>query len=290
MSKQNVLCVCITDTDADDEIAETLTKYGVVVKVVRIAPSTVQSGQSAVVVEFDKNTPVTLMEPDFPLEIKNVRNPTVTWHVDSVKVLAPLTKQQHTQAEHSSLDSSETSCDDAGSDMTSSDQSTSILQRYKKKSQSKRSKLKSDPVVRKKTPKSTRKALTPEELNPPEVQRIVVEHVIKNDASAVQAHSKWLRSFSGRVPKPPGEADFDTWCLHVDLLLQDSFPPDVQRRRILESLLPPASDVVKQLGSTAPPQDYVKLLDSAYGLVEDGDEIFARFLNTHQDTGEKASD
>lgn len=285
------VCVLgITDTDADDEIAETLAKYGVVVKVVRIAPSTVQSGQSAVVVEFDKNTPVTLMEPDFPLEIKNVRNPTVTWHVDSVKVLAPLTKQPHTQAEHSSLDSSETSCDDAGSDMTSSDQSTSILQRYKKKSQSKRSKLKSDPVVRKKTPKSTRKALTPEELNPPEVQRIVVEHVIKNDASAVQAHSKWLRSFSGRVPKPPGEADFDTWCLHVDLLLQDSFPPDVQRRRILESLLPPASDVVKQLGSTAPPQDYVKLLDSAYGLVEDGDEIFARFLNTHQDTGEKASD
>lgn len=70
-----------------------------------------------------------------------MRNPTVTWHVDSVKVLAPLAKQSHAQAEHSSLDSSETSCDDAGSDMTtSSDQSTSILQRYKKKSQSKRSK------------------------------------------------------------------------------------------------------------------------------------------------------
>lgn len=32
----------------------------------------------------------------------------------------------------------------------------------------------------------------------------------------------------------------------------------------------------------------MKLLDSAYGLVEDGDEIFARFLNTHQNSGEKA--
>lgn len=178
-------------------------------------------------VEFDTHTPVALMEPDFPLEIKNVRNPTVTWHVDSVKVLAPLIKQSHAQAEHSSLDSSETSCDDAGSDMTSSDHSTS-MQRYKKKSQSKRSKMKSDPVVRKKTPKSALNALTPDELNPPEVQRIVVEHVIKNDASAVQTHSKWLRSFSGRIPKPPGEADFDTWCLHVDLLLQDSLPSDVQ--------------------------------------------------------------
>lgn len=124
----------------------------------------------------------------------------------------------------------------------------------------------------------------------PEMQRIVVEHVIKNYASAVQAHSKWLRSFSGRIPKPPGGADFDTWCLLVDLLLQDSLPPDVKRRRILECLLPPASDVVKQLCSTAPPQDYVKILDSAYGLVKDGNGIFARFFNTHQDTSEKASD
>lgn len=73
-------------------------------------------------------------------------------------------------------------------------------------------------------------------------------------------------------------------------MLQDSLPVDIQRRKILESLLPPASDVVKQLGSTAPPTHYVKLLDSAYGLVEDGDEIFARFLNTNQDPGEKASD
>lgn len=31
-------------------------------------------------------------------------------------------------------------------------------------------------------------------------------------------------------------------------------------------------------------------IDSAYGLVEDGDEIFARFLGTHQNTGEKASE
>lgn len=57
-----------------------------------------------------------------------------------------------------------------------------------------------------------------------------------------------------------------------------------------ESLLSPASDVVKQLGSTAPLQDYKKRIDSAYGLVDDSDEIFARFLNTHQDKGEKASD
>lgn len=64
----------------------------------------------------------------------------------------------------------------------------------------------------------------------------------------------------------------------------------MQRRLILESLLSPAADIVKQLGSHSPPQEYVKLLQSAYGLVDDGEEIFAKFLSTHQDAGEKASE
>uniref|UniRef100_A0AAY4EZJ0 Paraneoplastic antigen Ma-like C-terminal domain-containing protein n=1 Tax=Denticeps clupeoides TaxID=299321 RepID=A0AAY4EZJ0_9TELE len=64
----------------------------------------------------------------------------------------------------------------------------------------------------------------------------------------------------------------------------------MQRRKILESLLPPASDLIRQLGPDAAPCDYVKLLESAYGLVEDGEEIFAKFLSTHQNTGERASE
>lgn len=115
-----------------------------------------------------------------------------------------------------------------------------------------------------------------DELNPTDVQCIVVEHVIKNNASTSQSPSKC--PFSGEVPKPPGEADFETWCFHVDLMFKDGALVDVQCRKILESLLPPASTVVRQLGSSAHPRKYVKLLDSAYGLVEDGDEIFARFF------------
>ena len=111
-------------------------------------------------------------------------------------------------------------------------------------------------------------------LNPPEVQRIVVEHVIKNDTNATQGQLEWLRTFSGKIPKPPSESDFENWCLHVQLMFQDCPSVDVQRRKILESLLTPASDVVKQLGSCAHPRDYVKLLNSAYGVVEDGDEMF----------------
>lgn len=60
-------------------------------------------------------------------------------------------------------------------------------------------------------------------------------------------------------------------------------------RKILENLLPPAVDVVKGLLAESPPAAYLKLLDSAFGTVEDGEELFAQFLNTLQDPGEKSS-
>lgn len=74
-------------------------------------------------------------------------------------------------------------------------------------------------------------------LNRQDVQRIIVEHVNKNKASALSVGSKRLRSFSGRVPKPPGEVDFETWCQFVELMFQDGLPTIMQRRMLLESLL-----------------------------------------------------
>nr|XP_055053225.1 uncharacterized protein LOC129438489 [Misgurnus anguillicaudatus] len=253
---QRSLCVLgITDNDTDDDITATFEKYGDIVKVVRVAPSTGQTGQSIIIVEFDVDTPVMHLEPNFPLEIKSVRNPAVTWYADSIKVLAQRSAQPSAQVQSSSIESSDDS-DNADPEEVPSDNSDVIPKRYIKRKPFKKPKSKSrvlssdnnpDPAVRKKMTKPSSNTLTNDDLNPPEIQRIVVEHVIKNDSFSVQTHSKWLRSFSGKVPKPPGEADFDTWCLHVDLLLQDSLPIDIQRRKILESLLPPASDVVKQL-------------------------------------------
>lgn len=59
--------------------------------------------------------------------------------------------------------------------------------------------------------------------------------------------------------------------------------------RILDSLLPPASEITKHLGPQAKPSAYLELLDSAYGTVEDGDELYARFMSTLQNDGEKPS-
>ncbi|KAL3972569.1 DnaJ-like proiein [Sarotherodon galilaeus] len=127
----------------------------------------------------------------------------------------------------------------------------------------------------------TKRSLTlnPGELNPPEVQRIVVEYIVKSDDKMSRTHSILrLRAFSGKIPRPYNEADYDTWRSHVDLMMEDT-----------SSLLIPASDVVRHLGPEAPPSTYLQLLDSAFGTVEDGEELLVRFMNTLQDPGEKPS-
>lgn len=126
------------------------------------------------------------------------------------------------------------------------------------------------------------------DVHPPEVQRYVVEHIVKNEESAV--YHQRLRVFSGRLPRPTHEADYDTWRSGVELLLKDPSVSDLHRsRRIVESLLPPAADMIKQLSSSTLPTVYLDTLDSAYATVQDGDELFARFMDTFQDTGEKPS-
>lgn len=134
--------------------------------------------------------------------------------------------------------------------------------------------------------------LPSEQLITPEVQKVVVEHVIKNSdiSSQYHGHTK-LRPFSGKVPCPYLESDYDTWRNNVEFHLTDATVSDKHTvRKIVESLLPPAANVVKHLGPNSTPHDYLCLLDSAYGTIDDGDELFAKFLNTNQNSGEKPSE
>lgn len=141
------------------------------------------------------------------------------------------------------------------------------------------------------SPKKPGICLPSEQLTSPEVQRAVVEHVIRNGDMGPQYHSSTkLRSFSGKIPCPSLESDYDTWRSNVDFYLADpSMSDKLSVRRIVESLLPPAANIVKHLGPNSSPHEYLSLLDSAYGIVEDGDELFAKFLHTNQNIGEKPS-
>lgn len=60
-------------------------------------------------------------------------------------------------------------------------------------------------------------------------------------------------------------------------------------RLIHDSLLPPACDIVKHLSPDTLPKVYMQQLDSAYGTVQDGEELYVKFMDTYQDSGEKPS-
>ncbi|XP_039895807.1 uncharacterized protein LOC120738577 [Simochromis diagramma] len=138
---------------------------------------------------------------------------------------------------------------------------------------------------------STCPDLSPSDLNPPEIQKVVVEHIVRNEEAPPHHYAaSRLRVFSGRLPRPNNETDYETWRSSVELLLTDPALSDLSRsRKIVDSLLPPASDFIRHLDSQALPSAYLQLLDSAYGAVEDGDELFAKFMGTLQNAGEKPS-
>lgn len=65
--------------------------------------------------------------------------------------------------------------------------------------------------------------------NSPEVQRMVVEHVVRSEAPvSLMSASFRLRQFSGKTPCPTHEADFDTWRNSVELILRDPALSDLQ--------------------------------------------------------------
>lgn len=134
-------------------------------------------------------------------------------------------------------------------------------------------------------------SLSVSDVTPPEVQKVVVEHIVRReDTGSFLSSPVRLRTFSGRIPRPNGEIDYETWRSHIELLSNDPSLSLLQvSRRILESLLSPAADVVKGLSSNSLPSAYLQLLDSAFGAVVDGEELFAQFINILQDPGEKSS-
>ncbi|CAL9684579.1 unnamed protein product [Knipowitschia caucasica] len=130
--------------------------------------------------------------------------------------------------------------------------------------------------------------LTPQDMNPPGIQRYVVEHIVKNEEGPMHSSAQRLRPFSG--PRPANEADYETWRTGVELLLNDPSVSDLHRsRKIVDSLLPPAIEMVRHLSSDTLPAVYLHTLESAYGTVQDGEELYAKFMDTFQNTGEPPS-
>lgn len=122
---------------------------------------------------------------------------------------------------------------------------------------------------------------------PADVQNVIMEH----DSTMHFPPTRELRLFSGISPKPSVEVDYSIWRLRATQVINDSSLSEVQQRRaLLDSLLTPALNIALSIGAQATPSAYLQALDRAYGSVIGGEELYIQFLETHQNTGEKASD
>lgn len=68
-------------------------------------------------------------------------------------------------------------------------------------------------------------------------------------------------------------------------MLKDPAVSGPQRSKIHEILLPPEADMVRHFRPDRLPAAYLQILESAYGTVQDSEELYTKFM--FQDTGEK---
>lgn len=75
----------------------------------------------------------------------------------------------------------------------------------------------------------TSRTIAAGDVNAPEVQRYVVEHIVKSEDNSLHTlSSQRLRVFSGKVLRPPHEANYDTWRSSIDLFMKDPAVSDLQ--------------------------------------------------------------
>ncbi|KAL6459408.1 hypothetical protein MHYP_G00328800 [Metynnis hypsauchen] len=103
-----------------------------------------------------------------------------------------------------------------------------------------------------------------------------------------------LRTFSGVLPTPPGEEQFDSWVEQARLMVETSERRDKEKSlKILESLKGPASEVVQAVrfdNPDASPQEYIDAIEKAFGTSETGEELYFAFRLLCQHPGEKLSE
>ncbi len=103
-----------------------------------------------------------------------------------------------------------------------------------------------------------------------------------------------LRTFSGLLPTPAGEEQFDHWLGQARLMVEEcDCSRKEKRRRLMESLRGPALDIVKAARASdleVSPEDCLEALEHAFGTAESGEELYFAFRLLQQQPGEKLSD
>lgn len=319
----SVIVSGIAGTETDEELFDFLKQYGSIQRTIPVDLAEPASGKQ-VVVEYVYGTAIQSLLPSLPHRLNSKTQTDVTYHIRALdSVYTPVASKTATQtylselkdiakqtgkdfaavlreelsviSETVDLDHSETQNEDVEQNPPDTPE------RHDPENAAQISPLPSTapeqhdqhhwsppPTPSK---EKTQPALKPSDVNPPDIQKVIVEHIVRNEDSALQVHTSLrLRPFSGRAPRPNNEVDYETWRSNVEFLLKDTTQSDLYKsRKLLESLLSPAIDIVKHLTPESPLNVYLEILDSAFSTVEDGDDLFAKYLNTMQDNGEKPS-
>ncbi|XP_041930265.1 paraneoplastic antigen Ma1 homolog [Alosa sapidissima] len=123
-----------------------------------------------------------------------------------------------------------------------------------------------------------------------------VSDLLSKTSKSSSEHGSYrrLQTFSGLLPTPAGEEQFDHWLGQARLMVEEcDCSRKEKRRRLMESLRGPAPDIVNAARASDPdvtPEDCLEALEHAFGTAESGEELFFAFRLLQQQSGEKLSD
>nr|XP_054593063.1 paraneoplastic antigen Ma1 homolog [Nothobranchius furzeri] len=136
---------------------------------------------------------------------------------------------------------------------------------------------------------------TPQENSPEAIIRAVGDLLAKTmRPTSENTPSRRLRTFSGHSPTPAGEESLDSWVEQARLMIEECDCSEREkRRRVIESLKGPALEIIQAVRGDNPdasPESYVEALESAFGSLETGEDLYVAFRSLGQLRGEKLSD
>uniref|UniRef100_A0A3Q0RPQ5 Paraneoplastic antigen Ma-like C-terminal domain-containing protein n=1 Tax=Amphilophus citrinellus TaxID=61819 RepID=A0A3Q0RPQ5_AMPCI len=130
--------------------------------------------------------------------------------------------------------------------------------------------------------------------SPEAILRAVSEILDKSKSSSEHGSYRRLRTFSGLLPTPAGEEQFDHWLSQARLMVEEcDCSLKEKRRRLMESLRGPALEIVQAARAGNPdvsPEACLDALEHVFGTAETGEELYFAFRLLQQQPTERLSD
>lgn len=103
-----------------------------------------------------------------------------------------------------------------------------------------------------------------------------------------------LRVFSGVMSTPAGEETLENWLEQAQLMLDECDGTVKEKnKRIVESVRHPSFEIIQAVrcnNSDAHPEEYLSVLENAFGITKSGEDLYFAFRSMQQNSGERLSE